>query len=64
MAVTRWGGSSWSLGYVGSVDERPVFTAEVLYVSVVLNQNVPMQTPEGIREAMGDATDILGSAAQ
>jgi acyl-CoA thioester hydrolase len=61
VAVTRWGRSSWSLGYVGSRNGAPVFTAEVVYVSVGLGGKVPVPTPAAIREHLGPAVDLLGA---
>lgn len=64
VAVTRWGRTSWTLGYVGTCEGRAVFTAEVLYVSVRLGEAVPMETPAAIRAALGDAIDLLGEVSE
>ena len=58
-AVTHWGRSSWRLGYVGTCEGRPVFTAEVVYVSVRLGVNDPFETPDGVKEAFGEAVDLF-----
>ena len=58
-AVTHWGRSSWRLGYVGKCEGRPVFTAEVVYVSVLLGLNEPFETPAGVKEAFGEAIDLF-----
>ena len=34
MAVTRWGNTSFDVGFVGRVGERPVFTGTITYVGV------------------------------
>jgi len=52
-AITRWGSSSWEMTCLGSVKGEPVFTSTILYVSVVLGQNEPMETPDEIRELFG-----------
>ena len=59
VAVTKWGRTSWTLGFVGTCESRPVFTAEMVYVSVKLGENVSMVTPEPIRQCLGDAVDLL-----
>lgn len=56
-AITRWGGSSFEITYVATVDGAPVVTAVVLYVSVVLGENTPMQTPDEVKAAFGPAVD-------
>lgn len=61
VAVARWGRTSWTLGYVGTCETRPVFTAEVLYVSVRLGTSEPFETPAGVREAFGGAVDPFAS---
>lgn len=57
VAVTRWGSSSFEITSVAHVDDRPVITATVLYVSVVLGENTPMRTPDEVRAAFGPAVD-------
>lgn len=56
-AITRWGRTSWEVGFVGSVEGRQVFTSLVLYVSVVLDELTPMETPQQVMDAFGPATD-------
>ena len=56
--VTHWGDTSWNLGYIGVCEGRQIFTAEVVYVSVKLNSNEKIETPIGVREALGEAVDI------
>ena len=58
VVVTYWGRTSWSLGFIGVCKEKPVFTAEVVYISVRLGDNEKIETPIGIREALGEAIDI------
>ena len=59
VAVTNWGRTSWTLGFVGTCEGRPVFTAEMVYVSVKLGENVSMVTPDAIRSCLGDAVDLF-----
>lgn len=54
-AITRWGRTSFEIGYEARVGERLVLTASVLYVSVVLGENTAMETPAEIRAAFGPA---------
>ena len=61
LAIVRWGRTSWSVGYVGTCRGEPVFTAEVLYVSVKLGINESMETPPAIRAALGNAVDLFGA---
>ena len=46
---------------MGSCGGEPVLTAEVLYVSVALGENVPMETPAEIREHLGEAVDLFAT---
>lgn len=50
VSVARWGRTSWELGYVGTCEARPVFSAAVVYVSVDRRTAEPMETPREIRE--------------
>ena len=61
VAVSRWGRTSWDLGYLGTCEGRPVFRALVVYVSVRLGTGEPMETPVEIREFMGEPIDLTGS---
>jgi acyl-CoA thioester hydrolase len=60
LAIVRWGRTSWNVGYLGTCRGEPVFTAEVVYVSVSLGANEAMDTPAAIREALGEAVDLFG----
>ena len=59
VGVTHWGHASWRLGYVGTCESQPVFTGEVVYVSVRLGTDEAIETPTGIRAAQGEAIDFL-----
>ena len=61
VAVSRWGLTSWDLGYLGTCRGGPVFRALVVYVSVQLGTLEPMETPEEIRRFMGKPIDLTGS---
>ena len=50
--VTRWGSTSFDVTIDGSVGERPVFQAVVLYVGVAMGTKTPMPAPEHIRAAL------------
>ncbi len=47
--VSRWGTTSFDVTVEGSVGERPVFQALVLYVGVQLGTKTPMPPPERVR---------------
>ncbi len=59
VAVSRWGRTSWDLGYLGTCEGRPIFRALIVDVSVELETGEPMATPAGIREFMGEPTDLV-----
>lgn len=64
LAIVRWGRSSWTVGYIGTHRGEPVFTAEVIYVSVRLGgENETIETPAAIRQALGEAVDLFGHGA-
>ena len=52
-AVTRWGTTSFDLGFEGLVGERAVFTATVTYVGVAVKSKTPMAPPPAVRTALG-----------
>ena len=52
LAVDRWGNSSFDVGVEGTAGGRPVFTATVVYVSVVPKKNTPTPVPAAVREAL------------
>jgi acyl-CoA thioester hydrolase len=63
LAIVRWGRTSWTVGYLGTCRGEPVFTAEVVYVSVRLGENEAMDTPPAIRQALGEAVDLFAQGA-
>lgn len=51
--VTRWGSTSFDVGFVGTVGERAVFTATITYVCVAPHTTEKMAIPDGVRAALG-----------
>ena len=52
VSVSRWGTTSFDVTFEGSVEERPVFTATVTYVSVAPGTTHPAPVPEAVRSAL------------
>jgi acyl-CoA thioester hydrolase len=50
--VSRWGNTSFDVTIDGSVAERPVFQAVVVYVGVTMGTREPAPTPDHIRAAL------------
>jgi acyl-CoA thioester hydrolase len=59
-AVTRWGRTSFELGYMGTVGGRDVFTAAIVYVSVRLGLNEAYETPPQVVAHLGPAVEPPG----
>lgn len=53
VGVTRWGNTSFDVGFSGAVAERQVFTATITYVGVATGTRDPMPAPDAIRDALG-----------
>ena len=53
LAVSRWGTTSIDVTFEGSVDEQPVFTATVTYISVTPGTVTPVPPPDAVRAALG-----------
>jgi acyl-CoA thioester hydrolase len=51
--VQRWGNTSFDIGFVGTVEDQPVFHAVVTYVSVAFGTAEPVPVPEFVRTALG-----------
>jgi acyl-CoA thioester hydrolase len=51
--VRRWGTTSFDIGFEGSVDDSPVFSATVTYVSVDEGSTRPVPIPDFVRTALG-----------
>lgn len=57
VSVPRWGHASFDVAVVGTVGDRPVFTASLVYVSTVPGAASPTPVPEHVRLALaGTAT--------
>jgi acyl-CoA thioester hydrolase len=54
-AVTRWGTTSFDVTVTGSVGDRPVFVATLLYINVVPGTKTPARVPEEVRATLGPA---------
>lgn len=50
--VTRWGTTSFDITVTGSVGDRPVFTATLVYVHLVPGTRTPTPIPEHVRAAL------------
>jgi len=53
VGVTRWGNTSFDVGFSGRVEDRAVFTATITYVGVATGTRTPTPIPESIRGALG-----------
>jgi acyl-CoA thioester hydrolase len=53
--VTRWGNTSFDIGFTGSVGERPVFEATITYVGVKTGTRETAPPPPEVRALLGDA---------
>lgn len=51
--VSRWGTTSFTMSFVGSVRERSVFTTTLVYVTLDLESGRPVPVPELFRTALG-----------
>jgi acyl-CoA thioester hydrolase len=56
VAVTRWGTTSFDVGFTGVVGDRPLFTCTITYVGVKAGTTEKMPAPEYVRRAMGAST--------
>jgi acyl-CoA thioesterase FadM len=51
------------VGYLGTCRDQPVFKGEVVYVSVRLGDQQPIDTPPAVRQALGEAVELTGAEA-
>ena len=51
VSVSRWGTSSFDVRFDGTVEGRPVFTAEITYVAVVTGTTQTVPVPAEFRAA-------------
>jgi YbgC/YbaW family acyl-CoA thioester hydrolase len=54
VGIERWGTTSFELGFIGRVGERPVLTAAITYVGVVAGTTETMPPPAEVRAALGE----------
>jgi acyl-CoA thioester hydrolase len=59
MAVRRWGNSSFAIDFLGRVEDRTIFQATVIYVSVVRVEHTPTRSPDVLRAYLGDASPLF-----
>ena len=50
--IVRWGNTSYDMVVEGSVGDRPVFTATMVYINVVPGTKTPTPVPEHVRAAL------------
>jgi acyl-CoA thioester hydrolase len=53
VGVTRWGTTSFDVGFAGRVDGDDVFTGTITYVGVKAGTREPTAPPPAIRDALG-----------
>lgn len=56
VGVRRWGNTSFDVGFVGSVAERPVFDCTVTYVGVKAGTRETMPPPPDVRARLEAGT--------
>lgn len=54
VGVDRWGTTSLEVGFEGRVDDRPVFTASIVYVGVRHGTTEPAPPPAAVRDFLGE----------
>jgi acyl-CoA thioester hydrolase len=52
LGISRWGNTSFDVGFTGHVGERPVFTATITYVGVSPGDQKPVPPPDSVRAAL------------
>jgi acyl-CoA thioester hydrolase len=53
VGVSRWGTTSFDVGFQAMVGERPVFRATITYVGVVAGTLTPASPPPLVRQRLG-----------
>ncbi|MBK9178328.1 MAG: acyl-CoA thioesterase [Acidimicrobiales bacterium] len=59
LGVTRWGRTSFDVGFVGRVGERPVFSATITYVGVAWGTTTPTPPPDEVVALLGEAVRLV-----
>jgi acyl-CoA thioester hydrolase len=54
VAATRWGNTSFDVGFEGTVDGAPIFSCTITYVGVKLGTRETMPPPPEVRAALSD----------
>jgi acyl-CoA thioester hydrolase len=54
VGVSRWGTTSFDVGFRGRVGERPVFRATITYVGVVAGRRDTAPPPGAVRAGLGE----------
>jgi acyl-CoA thioester hydrolase len=57
VGIVRYGSTSFDVGYVASIGDRPVFRARAVCVSVDRETYEKRPTPDHVRAALGDVVD-------
>ena len=55
VAVRRWGTTSFDVGFDGSVDGQPIFSADLTYVAVRTGTTDTISVPDDFRARVGGA---------
>jgi acyl-CoA thioester hydrolase len=55
VGVTRWGNTSFDVGFTGAVGEQPVFFATLTYVGIKPGTKEKLAPPPEVRALLGDA---------
>jgi acyl-CoA thioester hydrolase len=58
VGVTRWGNTSFDVGFAGRVGDRDVFSATITYVGVGTGTRTPMPAPQEVRKALGSVEQL------
>jgi acyl-CoA thioester hydrolase len=53
VAVTRWGNTSFDVGFTGRVGDRPVFTCTITYVGVAFGTTDKQPPPSQVKAILG-----------
>jgi len=53
VGVTRWGDTSFDVGFTGTVGDDPVFTCTITYVGVRAGTKEKMPAPPEVRDLLG-----------
>jgi acyl-CoA thioester hydrolase len=57
VGIVRYGSASFDVGYVGTVEGQPVFTARAVCVSIKRHTTETYPTPDFIKAILGETVD-------